>query len=553
MTDSDTTPATTTGNTAKHTTTATATATATTATAAPDTETTHITHEAPSPTPESAPRAFVNDDKQWRGEDNVMGPDGNCIAHAVSYENQRWVPLSGWSTNVLPTDRYAWSCKDGVYERRREDWPVPDVWGHPSKECCWHSEEWRLETTAHTDHAGWEYAVGFGGPYSKEKTASCLVRRRVWKRAACVKPEFSSSALVEKAQSAHTVKNARINYLKRHEESRCKAHDAETKQGTSLQARVGVVAAELAKSGRHLKVLADNMEGVIEARRSVMRRVQKLTEHQLRSSGKQDPTTVSLVNPLQVLSDRLQERTHSSIISFAGEDGTELAIGAIRNLRAVCKHATSNVDSATSELRSVSKKLETAHKEAATQFEQTLQLLSATSVAAGDTQLWLCERKYILKSNHYSAVFESFKREAVTALDKLSTGQAKCVDVWQTAETEYWDMLSRTGFPAPPVEEDEHDVGTQTDDDVEHKPEEPSVEDVLKERATVPLMDSMHSEMVHKAGPLKVKGLTGYTRYLAVLTMDKYLYVFADETSKPYYTIHLTEAETHPRTEVCQK
>ena len=67
------------------------------------------------------------------------------------------------------------------------------------------------------------------------------------------------------------------------------------------------------------------------------------------------------------------------------------------------------------------------------------------------------------------------------------------------------------------------------------------------------LWDSFHSEMVHKIGPLKMKGLTGYREYFAVLTMDKYLYLFnkGDEDGRASYTMYVGEGETHPRPEVC--
>lgn len=36
------------------------------------------------------------------------------------YENQRWNPLSGYSSTGLPTDRYMWSDVTGKHKRTRE-------------------------------------------------------------------------------------------------------------------------------------------------------------------------------------------------------------------------------------------------------------------------------------------------------------------------------------------------------------------------------------------------------------------------------------------------
>lgn len=36
------------------------------------------------------------------------------------YENQRWNPLSGYTSTGLPTDRYMWSDVSGKHKRTRE-------------------------------------------------------------------------------------------------------------------------------------------------------------------------------------------------------------------------------------------------------------------------------------------------------------------------------------------------------------------------------------------------------------------------------------------------
>lgn len=41
------------------------------------------------------------------------------------YENQRWNPLTGFSTRSLPTDRYQWSDQSGLYECTKENTKLP--------------------------------------------------------------------------------------------------------------------------------------------------------------------------------------------------------------------------------------------------------------------------------------------------------------------------------------------------------------------------------------------------------------------------------------------
>jgi tectonin beta-propeller repeat-containing protein 1 len=36
------------------------------------------------------------------------------------YENQRWNPLTGYTSHGLPTDRYMWSDVTGKHKRTRE-------------------------------------------------------------------------------------------------------------------------------------------------------------------------------------------------------------------------------------------------------------------------------------------------------------------------------------------------------------------------------------------------------------------------------------------------
>lgn len=44
------------------------------------------------------------------------------------YENQRWNPLSGFTSKGLPTDRYMWSDKSGRVECTKDNTHLPS--GH---------------------------------------------------------------------------------------------------------------------------------------------------------------------------------------------------------------------------------------------------------------------------------------------------------------------------------------------------------------------------------------------------------------------------------------
>ena len=51
------------------------------------------------------------------------------------YENQRWNPLTGFTSHGLPTDRYSWSDKTGKTALNKETIKLPSV--HWSWTCEW--------------------------------------------------------------------------------------------------------------------------------------------------------------------------------------------------------------------------------------------------------------------------------------------------------------------------------------------------------------------------------------------------------------------------------
>ncbi|XP_048575709.1 tectonin beta-propeller repeat-containing protein 1-like isoform X2 [Nematostella vectensis] len=99
----------------------------------------------------------------------------DCDIHYI-YENQRWNPIEGFSDRRLPSDRWVWSDKSGVYERTKEGYTLPSSQWH------W-TNQWQVDTRPGiTDKEGWQYAVDFPRQYHPEKFLNDFVRRRKWKR-----------------------------------------------------------------------------------------------------------------------------------------------------------------------------------------------------------------------------------------------------------------------------------------------------------------------------------------------------------------------------------
>lgn len=95
-----------------------------------------------------------------------------------SYENERWLPLEGFSGRLLPTDRYHFSSQDGTKDRSIDRIRLPSM--------AWQWEgDWQLEHTLDgqlLDHDGWSYAVDFPAQFGPVKQWKSCVRRRKWIR-----------------------------------------------------------------------------------------------------------------------------------------------------------------------------------------------------------------------------------------------------------------------------------------------------------------------------------------------------------------------------------
>ncbi|XP_069761521.1 tectonin beta-propeller repeat-containing protein 1 isoform X3 [Narcine bancroftii] len=92
------------------------------------------------------------------------------------YENQRWNPLTGYSSRGLPTDRYMWSDASGLQECTKAHTKPPSQW-------TWVSD-WYIDFNAPggTDRNGWQFAADFPASYHGYKTMKDFVRRRRWAR-----------------------------------------------------------------------------------------------------------------------------------------------------------------------------------------------------------------------------------------------------------------------------------------------------------------------------------------------------------------------------------
>uniref|UniRef100_A0A1B0DFD2 Uncharacterized protein n=1 Tax=Phlebotomus papatasi TaxID=29031 RepID=A0A1B0DFD2_PHLPP len=80
------------------------------------------------------------------------------------YENQRWNPLSGYTSTGLPTDRHMWSDATGRHKRSKEHTKLL------SMHWQWISD-WLVDfsTPGGVDREGWQYAVDFPASYHGKK------------------------------------------------------------------------------------------------------------------------------------------------------------------------------------------------------------------------------------------------------------------------------------------------------------------------------------------------------------------------------------------------
>ncbi|XP_022443443.1 tectonin beta-propeller repeat-containing protein 1 isoform X2 [Delphinapterus leucas] len=100
--------------------------------------------------------------------------DVKCV---YIYENQRWNPVTGYTSRGLPTDRYMWSDATGLQECTKASTKPPSL------QWAWVSD-WFVDFSVPggTDQEGWQYASDFPALYHGHKTMKDFVRRRCWTR-----------------------------------------------------------------------------------------------------------------------------------------------------------------------------------------------------------------------------------------------------------------------------------------------------------------------------------------------------------------------------------
>uniref|UniRef100_A0A8C3WAV1 Tectonin beta-propeller repeat-containing protein 1 n=1 Tax=Catagonus wagneri TaxID=51154 RepID=A0A8C3WAV1_9CETA len=109
------------------------------------------------------------------------GPSGIYTQSDVKcvciYENQRWNPVTGYTSRGLPTDRYMWSDATGLQECTKASTKPPSL------QWTWVSD-WFVDFSVPggADQEGWQYASDFPASYHGYKTMKDFVRRRCWAR-----------------------------------------------------------------------------------------------------------------------------------------------------------------------------------------------------------------------------------------------------------------------------------------------------------------------------------------------------------------------------------
>ncbi|KAK7024225.1 Tectonin beta-propeller repeat-containing protein 1 [Halocaridina rubra] len=95
-----------------------------------------------------------------------------------AYENQRWNPVEGFSSVLLPTDRAPFSSADGLTPRPLTSITLPTLaWSWESPWYLHHTHEGQA-----LDKEAWTYAFDFPRTYTADRKWNSYVRRRKWVR-----------------------------------------------------------------------------------------------------------------------------------------------------------------------------------------------------------------------------------------------------------------------------------------------------------------------------------------------------------------------------------
>lgn len=66
------------------------------------------------------------------------------VVYYYVYENQRWNPLQGYTSNGLPTDRSPWSDASGTQKRSKENSKLPSIHWQWVRNCTVNSKEIKI-------------------------------------------------------------------------------------------------------------------------------------------------------------------------------------------------------------------------------------------------------------------------------------------------------------------------------------------------------------------------------------------------------------------------
>ncbi|KAJ9450744.1 Tectonin beta-propeller repeat-containing protein [Diplonema papillatum] len=444
----------------------------------------------------------------WLAERHTVDEvTGDLIAHTTSYENQRWYPGAGWTSALLPTDRYKWSTKDGKLERKQDQWPIPWVWGHPHHECEWVGD-WEIVVSPGTDEKGWAYAFDFKSSFAPEPGKTKCVRRRLWQRIARVKPEPAKQK--SKAKDAHSTKIRTIRRLQEYEHTRSSAFEAETTGDKSLRGLLGSAVADTRVSAKILQSVRTNITAVIKH------------ETQLGELLKKSHGTSLSTDPNHPVVG-----VHAALNAFACKVGDELSTSrtealtdVLHSIDKLCDTVTDVTTKLTHESKRALKLLTRQHDECAAGIAALRKRLDESPVTSHHAKdFWLDEQAYVDACMKFRSEFESYKAELQAALATVHGLESKCVDMMHVAGSRYAQALQAFGA-SPPA------GGPHQDPAVWMAPTAP-LRDVSRvgTRAQVGGLSAMDSELVQKSGPLEMKRLIGWSTYLAVVTADRWLYL----------------------------
>eukprot|EP01060_Flectonema_neradi_P032561 TRINITY_DN5209_c0_g1_i1.p1 TRINITY_DN5209_c0_g1~~TRINITY_DN5209_c0_g1_i1.p1 ORF type:complete len:703 (+),score=143.73 TRINITY_DN5209_c0_g1_i1:87-2195(+) len=467
---------------------------------------------------------------RWEAESHeVDKATKDLIAWATTYENQRWYPVAGWTGKMLVGERGRWTSKDGLHERGREQWPVPGVWGHPPSESEWRDNEWTIDVSQESsDPAGWTYAFDFRSDFTTKRTGTSCVRRRRWRRAARVKPEFMTDN--SRSKFVHSVKCACLNTLQKHEQQRCDMYITEMTGADSLKGMLGSAIADARTSAKLLISLKDHI--------NVVRQQQQTLAKVLRSSRAQNVSTdnpnpvVSLFSSINNIALAAADKMSGPNEKFSSDTVQSLSALA-STIGGTCENCYSNCSRALKKLQSQHEKTKIAFSKAQTTLTQ------AKSCDKVGEDAWNQEREYGKANYKFANAIQRYKEEIISSLTTLHCIEEQCLDMINTAATGLRALLDGVGI---------RDVAFQVDDNNTKARPVPN----LDSRCLVNNIDVFESQLISKKGTLKLKTvLGGWKEYHGFATVDNWFHLThpldADKlVTVPVYSLNLLECTIDP-------